>query len=172
MVQVGISAWLFSFYWYIFFSVCFFLACFFPFSCCPLFSLLRLYSFVRFLDNVFLVIIYDWITIMGYFKYELSTINMLYSLKNQVILHPYRPITATFFCPQGGLFGEVRLQYLSKPEGLALYTHLSLPSLANSTVRLVLKAFSVFSTITLIRMLNSCNTPLFYCFQYVSIGFQ
>ena len=33
---------------------------------------------------------------MGYSKYELNTINMLYSLKEFLIfLHPYLPITAT-----------------------------------------------------------------------------
>ena len=48
-----------------FFFCLVFLAYFFPFSCFPHFSLLSLYSFVRFLDNVFLVIIYDLITIMG-----------------------------------------------------------------------------------------------------------
>ena len=52
---------------------------------------------------------------MGYSKYELNTINMLYSLKEFVIfLHPYLPITATspqrpISCPQGGRCGEVRL---------------------------------------------------------------
>ena len=41
-------------------------------------------------------IIYDWIfTILGNSDHELSTINMLYSLKKFVILLPYLPITAT-----------------------------------------------------------------------------
>ena len=51
-----------------------------------------------------LYIIYNWITNKGYSKHELSTINMLYSLKKLVILRPSLPITATFlsfFCPQG-----------------------------------------------------------------------
>ena len=39
---------------------------------------------------------YDWITIMEFSKYEISTINMLYSLKKSAILHPYLLITATF----------------------------------------------------------------------------
>ena len=40
-----------------------------------------------------------------------------------------------------------------------ILTFLWLNSLKPRTVRLVLKTFSVFSTITLIRMLNSCNIP-------------
>ena len=40
--------------------------------------------------------IYDWITIMEFSKHEISTINMLYSLKKSAILHPYLLITATF----------------------------------------------------------------------------
>ena len=39
---------------------------------------------------------YDWITIMEFSKYEISTINMLYSLKKSAILHPYLLIMATF----------------------------------------------------------------------------
>ena len=58
-------------------------------------------------------VIYDWIfTIWGNSDHELSTINMLYSLKKFVILLPYLPVTATmvtFFCPQGDRFGEVWL---------------------------------------------------------------
>ena len=69
---------------------------------------------------------------MGYRKYELSTINMLSSLKKFGHITPllghngHLSATATFFCPQGGPFGDVRLEYLSEAEGLALYTHLSL----------------------------------------------
>ena len=69
---------------------------------------------------------------MGYRKYELSTINMLYSLKNFGHITPlpghngHLSTTATFFCPQGGPFGDVRLEYLSEAGGLALYTYLSL----------------------------------------------
>ena len=51
-----------------------------------------------------------------------------------------------------------------------MYTHLSLPSLAKSTVRLVLKALSV--TITLIRMLNSCNTPPFILSTTCALAFS
>ena len=40
--------------------------------------------------------LYDWITIMEFSKHEISTINMLYSLKKSAILHPYLLITATF----------------------------------------------------------------------------
>ena len=40
--------------------------------------------------------IYDWITIMEFSKHEISTINMLYSLKKSAILHPYLLITAIF----------------------------------------------------------------------------
>ena len=32
---------------------------------------------------------------MGYSKHELSTIDMSYSLKKSVILHPYLPVTAS-----------------------------------------------------------------------------
>ena len=52
---------------------------------------------------------------MGDSKHELSTINMLYSLKKMVILHPlplhngHLSTTATFLCPQGTRCGEVRL---------------------------------------------------------------
>ena len=49
---------------------------------------------------------------MGENKRELSTINMLYSFKKVVILHPYLPYrstTTTIFCPQGGRCGEVWL---------------------------------------------------------------
>ena len=69
---------------------------------------------------------------MGYRKYELSTINMLSSLKKFGHVTPllghngHLSATATFFCPQGDPFGDVRLEYLSEAEGLALYTHLSL----------------------------------------------
>ena len=46
--------------------------------------------------NLSLSIIYDWIiTLIGDSKHKFSTINMLYSLKKIVILHPYLPITAT-----------------------------------------------------------------------------
>ena len=55
-----------------------------------------------------LYILYYWITITGYSKHELSTINMLYSLKTIFHMIPLPPhngylfTTATFFCPQGG----------------------------------------------------------------------
>ena len=59
-------------------------------------------------------IIYDWITIMGYSKHEISTVNILCSLKKSVMLHPYLPMAATspqrhFGLSQGGRCGEVRL---------------------------------------------------------------
>ena len=64
---------------------------------------------------------------MGYNKYELGTINMLYSpQKKFVILHPYLPrhtghlstlvCTATFFCPQGGRCGTIRLYTRFQPD--------------------------------------------------------
>ena len=46
---------------------------------------------------------------MGYSKHELGAIEMLYFLKKIVILHPYLTTTATFFCPQGGRCGKIRL---------------------------------------------------------------
>ena len=55
------------------------------------------------------------ITIMGYSKHELSTINMLHSLKKNCHTTPLPPInghlstTDTFFCPQGVRCEEVRL---------------------------------------------------------------
>ena len=68
-------------------------------------------------------IIYDWITIMGYSKHELGTINMMYPLKKFVLCHPFLPITATspqkaiFFRPQGGRCRE-RFDYIIR----VLYT--------------------------------------------------
>ena len=58
---------------------------------------------------------YDWIiTIVGYSQHELSTINMLYSLRKNCHITPLPPnghlsTTTTFFCPQFGRFGDVRL---------------------------------------------------------------
>ena len=58
-------------------------------------------------------------TIMGYNKHELSTKNMLYSLKKKiVILHPCLLTTATFFCPKVAIaerfdFGFVTVTYSS-----------------------------------------------------------
>ena len=40
-------------------------------------------------------ILYDWITIMGYSKHELSTVNMLYSLRKFVMLPPPPPHPAS-----------------------------------------------------------------------------
>ena len=60
-------------------------------------------------------IMYDWITVMKYSKHEISTINMLYSLRKICQITPLPPrnghlsTTATFFCPQGGHCGDVRL---------------------------------------------------------------
>ena len=48
-----------------------------------------------FLCILSLFIINDWIIIMGYSKHELSVVNMLHSLKNIIILHPYLAIMAT-----------------------------------------------------------------------------
>ena len=61
-----------------------------------------------------LYVIYDRITIMGYSKHELSTINLLYSLKklSNTALPPYNghvSTMATFSCPQCGRCLEVRL---------------------------------------------------------------
>ena len=56
---------------------------------------------------------YDWITIMRYSEHELSTINMLYSLKKIIVpltLHNNHLSTkATLFCPQGDRYGKVWL---------------------------------------------------------------
>ena len=58
---------------------------------------------------------YDWIiTIVGYSQHELSTINMLYSLRKDCHITPLPPnghlsTTTTFFCPQVGRCGDVRL---------------------------------------------------------------
>ena len=55
---------------------------------------------------------------MGYSKHEYTTINMLYSPKKFVDITPLPPhighlsTMATFLCPQGGLYGEVRLYLL------------------------------------------------------------
>ena len=58
----------------------------------------------KFFVYLFLYIIYDWITIMGYSQHEFSMINMLYSLKKIIVsitplLFPhnsYLSTTATF----------------------------------------------------------------------------
>ena len=50
------------------------------------------------------------IAFIGHSKHELTTCQVLPE-KNGVILHPYLPITATFFCPQGGRCGEVQLYF-------------------------------------------------------------
>ena len=59
---------------------------------------------------------YDWIiTIIKDGKHELSTINMLYSLRKNYHITPLPPhnghlsITATFFYPQGSRCGDVPL---------------------------------------------------------------
>ena len=59
---------------------------------------------------------------MGYSKHELNTINMLYSPKKIVMLHcthtsPHGHLstTASFFCPQGGRGGEVKLDLFNPP---------------------------------------------------------
>ena len=55
---------------------------------------------------------------MGYSKHEYTTINMLYSPKKFFDITPLPPhighlsTMATFLCPQGGLYGEVRLYLL------------------------------------------------------------
>ena len=51
---------------------------------------------------------YYWISIKGFSKHELSTINMLYSLKK---LSSYTPtsLSASYLCPRGGRCREVRL---------------------------------------------------------------
>ena len=63
---------------------------------------------------LYIVITCDWITIMRYSKHELSTINILYPPK-QLLHYPctshkgHLSTMATFFCPQGGCYGEVWL---------------------------------------------------------------
>ena len=82
-------------------------------------SFLRIFISIIILFNVWII------TLMEDSKHDLSTINMLYSLK-MVILHPLPPhtgnlsTTATFFCPQGNRCGEVR-RYLTI---LVTITHL------------------------------------------------
>ena len=53
---------------------------------------------------------------MGYSKHELGPINMLHFLKKIVILHPYLLTKATFFCPQGGRCGKIRLYTRFQPD--------------------------------------------------------
>ena len=94
-------------------------------------------NIVQILLRIFtLHILYDWITIMGYSKHELSTVNMLYSLRKFVMLPPppppppFLPITATLPMHNGHflLSPEVRLYSIlfdypagaSAEEGVAL----------------------------------------------------
>ena len=53
---------------------------------------------------------------MGYSKHELGPINMLYFLKKIIILHPYLPTTATFFCLQGSRCRKIRLYTRFQPD--------------------------------------------------------
>ena len=79
-----------------------------------------------FLCILFLYIVYGWITILGYSKYELGTINLLYSNPKICYITPLPPppprhtghlsTTTAFFCPQGGHFGEVRLYTRFQPD--------------------------------------------------------
>ena len=55
-----------------------------------------------------------WIAIIGYSKHKLGTINVYFPKKSCHItpLPPYNghlSTKATFFCPQGGRFGEIQL---------------------------------------------------------------
>ena len=64
----------------------------------------RFKTLFKFFVYLFLYIIYDWITIMGYSQHELSMINMLYSLKKIIVSitplllphNSYLSTTATF----------------------------------------------------------------------------
>ena len=90
----------------------------FHFHCCSKYKLSTIYTdlacFVtltfrfktlfKFFVYLFLYIIYDWITIMGYSQHEFSMINMLYSLKKIIVSitplllphNSYLSTTATF----------------------------------------------------------------------------
>ena len=64
----------------------------------------RFKTLFKFFVYLFLYIIYDWITIMGYSQHEFSMINMLYSLKKIIVSitplllphNSYLSTTATF----------------------------------------------------------------------------
>ena len=78
-------------------TICTDLACFVTLT-------FRFKTLFKFFVYLFLYIIYDWITIMGYSQHEFSMINMLYSLKKIIVsitplLLPYNSYlstTATF----------------------------------------------------------------------------
>ena len=78
-------------------TICMDLACFVTLT-------FRFKTLFKFFVYLFLYIIYDWITIMGYSQHELSMINMLYSLKKIIVSitplllphNSYLSTTATF----------------------------------------------------------------------------
>ena len=113
-----------------------------------------------------LSIIYDYIYLLWevYSKHELSTINMLYFLKKFAIAHPHHnahPSTmATFFCPQGGHCGGVRL--LSQ-EILILSNNLCMPSWRNLTTASVKSNWKgVSKTMKIYLNLRCCSYVLSY----------
>ena len=59
-------------------TICTDLACFVTLT-------FRFKTLFKFFVYLFLYIIYDWITIMGYSQHEFSMINMLYSLKKIIV---------------------------------------------------------------------------------------
>ena len=78
-------------------TICTDLACFVTLT-------FRFKTLFKFFVYLFLYIIYDWITIMGYSQHEFSMINMLYSLKKIIVSitplllphNSYLSTTATF----------------------------------------------------------------------------
>ena len=69
---------------------------------------------------------------MGYCKHKLSTIKMLYSLKNQIaILHPCLPIMATSpqcqlsSVPKVAIVGRFNCSFFSPYSGYTYNVHLS-----------------------------------------------
>ena len=89
---------------------------------------------------LYIIIIYDWITIMRYSKHEVSTINMLYSLKNvsyfNTTLHPHNGHLSTtvnghFFLSSRWPVGE-RFDY--KPKLVKPTNQNALISIGNSMI--------------------------------------
>ena len=99
-----------------------------------------------------------------YSKHELSTINMLYFLKKFAIAHPHHnahPSTmATFFCPQGGHCGGVRL--LSQEISI-LSNNLCMPSWRNLKTASVKSNWKgVSKTMKIYLNLRCCSYVLSY----------
>ena len=77
-------------------------------------------NFLYFISLYVYVSICDEIIIMGYSKHEYSTRNMLYSLNNLFILHPYLPISAT--SPQWLLSSVPKVAFMERFDCIYCYS--------------------------------------------------